>query len=269
MTAATATCGKMTNRLPAVHTPTPSRCGPSAGVVPSRRLGQELRPEWPGPQPRGDAASHRRRQRRGQIDRHALSPPRSGDEPFTHLTSVAFDHRRGGCPGRSSVSAMRPCLPSFAERVAELLRGWRYRPLLPDFWPDVLQQAERTPLLGECFAAARRNWERRWGCHNLEVPLSDLCGGEPFAWFAAHLLRTCRASTPSTTSRCRPIAGPIGFAAAIIPSPIWRRTATGWKRHSGAGARRDAAAAAVRASSAAAPWSCAAAVNPGRSCPAL
>ena len=28
----------------------------------------------------------------------------------------------------------------------------------------------------------------RWGCHNLEVPLSKVCDTEPFAWFACHLL---------------------------------------------------------------------------------
>ncbi len=28
----------------------------------------------------------------------------------------------------------------------------------------------------------------RWGCHNLEMPVSPLCRTEPFAWFACHLL---------------------------------------------------------------------------------
>ena len=45
-----------------------------------------------------------------------------------------------------------------------------------------------SPLLGECFAGARRVFERAWGCHNLEVPLSAVCRTEPFAWFACHLL---------------------------------------------------------------------------------
>ena len=30
--------------------------------------------------------------------------------------------------------------------------------------------------------------ERRWGCHNLELPVSVLCRTEPFAWFAGRLL---------------------------------------------------------------------------------
>src|SRR5207249_2187885 len=50
------------------------------------------------------------------------------------------------------------------------------------------RQAQRTPLLGERLAAARRTIERRWGCHNLELPVSLLCGSESFAWFACHLL---------------------------------------------------------------------------------
>ena len=35
---------------------------------------------------------------------------------------------------------------------------------------------------------AHRALERRWGCHNLEVPLSALCRTEAFAQFAAHIL---------------------------------------------------------------------------------
>src|SRR5438874_10327780 len=38
------------------------------------------------------------------------------------------------------------------------------------------------------FAAARRNFERRWGCHNLEVPLSRLANTASFAEFALALL---------------------------------------------------------------------------------
>ena len=60
--------------------------------------------------------------------------------------------------------------------------------MLAEFWNDVLRQRRFTNLLGERLAAARRTWERRWGCHNLEVPISRLCRTESFAWFACHLL---------------------------------------------------------------------------------
>jgi hypothetical protein len=61
-------------------------------------------------------------------------------------------------------------------------------PLLREFWSEVLRQAGRTPLLGERLTAARRTVEQRWGCQNLELPISRLCDTEPFAWFACHLL---------------------------------------------------------------------------------
>jgi hypothetical protein len=73
-------------------------------------------------------------------------------------------------------------------QVAEHVPRWDFVPLLHDFWPDVCNQARRTQLLGERFAAARRAWERRWGCHNLEIPVSRLCRTETFAWFACHVL---------------------------------------------------------------------------------
>src|SRR5262249_34786438 len=56
------------------------------------------------------------------------------------------------------------------------------------FWLEAVRQGGRTPLLGERFAAARRAFERRWGCHNRELPVSRVCQTEPFAWFATHLL---------------------------------------------------------------------------------
>jgi hypothetical protein len=77
---------------------------------------------------------------------------------------------------------------SLPERVRPAAADWGFAPLLPAFWQEVLGQARRTNLLGERVAAARRAFERRWGCHNLELPVSLLCQTEPFARFACHLL---------------------------------------------------------------------------------
>jgi hypothetical protein len=77
---------------------------------------------------------------------------------------------------------------SLPERAAPVLKTWGFHTLLPKFWEQVLRQAERTALLGERFAGARRSFERSWGCQNLEVPLSHLCRTEAFAWYAAHLI---------------------------------------------------------------------------------
>ena len=114
------------------------------------------------------------------------SPADSDDRP--HRRSVPFDRWNGETPYEERTIADLELFASFAARAGELLRGWHYEPMLPAFWVEVLRQAERTSILGECFAAARRTVERAWGCHNLEVPLSALCGAEPFAWFACDLL---------------------------------------------------------------------------------
>src|SRR5205085_11290896 len=63
-----------------------------------------------------------------------------------------------------------------------------FEPLLPSYWREVIRHRERTPLLGERLAAGRRALERRWGLVQAEVPLSRICQGEAFAWFAGHLL---------------------------------------------------------------------------------
>ncbi len=108
------------------------------------------------------------------------------DRPRTRL--VLYDRWTGETPYEEKTIDNRALFASFAERAGALLRGWHYDPLLPSFWAEVLRQAERSPLLGECFVAARRTFERDWGCHNLEVPLSTLCRTESFAWFACDLL---------------------------------------------------------------------------------
>jgi hypothetical protein len=111
-----------------------------------------------------------------------------GAEGRAHTRGVLFDRWTGEAPYEEKTIADRGLFAGFAERAGALLRGFSYEPLLPSFWAEVLRQSERSPLLGECFAAARRTFERSWGCHNLEVPLSTLCRTESFAWFACELL---------------------------------------------------------------------------------
>jgi len=76
----------------------------------------------------------------------------------------------------------------FARNARVAVRGWSFPSMLPAFWSEVERQALRTRLLGERLVGARRFFERSWGCHNFEVRVSRLCGTEPFAWFACHLL---------------------------------------------------------------------------------
>jgi hypothetical protein len=105
------------------------------------------------------------------------SPPR--------LTAVSFDRIATDTPYEERTVQDESLFADFPKRIP---MDWGFRPMLTDFWSTVLQQAHRTNLLGERFAAARREWERRWGCRNLEVPVSAVSRTAAFAHFACHIL---------------------------------------------------------------------------------
>lgn len=113
-------------------------------------------------------------------------PERFGD--MARLVSLPFDTWSGEIPYEELRVRDEALFGSVAKRVADVTAGWGFRPMLHEFWGELKLQAERTPLLGERFAAGRRAFERRWGCHNLELPVSRLCRTGPFAWFVCHLL---------------------------------------------------------------------------------
>ncbi len=77
---------------------------------------------------------------------------------------------------------------SFGKRAGELLRPLVAEPLLGALWPLAIEAADRGATLGESLAQARHALEGQIGLETLEVPLSRLCRGEAFAWFAAWLL---------------------------------------------------------------------------------
>jgi hypothetical protein len=110
-------------------------------------------------------------------------------EPKPHVVNVSFDHWAGEVQYEERSIRDEALFESLPEHAAPYMRNWNFTPLLPKFWAEVCRQAPRAPILGDRLAGARRVWERRWGCHNLEVPVSAVCGTEPFAWFACHLLR--------------------------------------------------------------------------------
>lgn len=105
-----------------------------------------------------------------------------------HLVSVPYDHWQGEVPFEERPVLDEVAFFQFPNEVSRYAEHWPFAPMLPEFWTEVRRQSKRTPLLGERLAAARRSLERRWGCHNLELPLSRLCATTPFAWFACHLL---------------------------------------------------------------------------------
>jgi hypothetical protein len=122
-------------------------------------------------------------------------PTWEGDEALpeapperVYRANVPFDRWRKEAPFEERMVEDEELFSSLPERVAPLVRGWPFASLLPKFWNDVRHASAWSGLLGERLVSARRTWERHWGCHNWEVPVSRLCRTEPFAWFACHVL---------------------------------------------------------------------------------
>ncbi len=123
---------------------------------------------------------------------HPAPPLALAPETGPHMVSVPYDRWAGEIPYEERTVRDEALFAALPAHAAAHYQSWNFTPLLPAFWGQVLQEAERTPLLGERFARGRRHFERLWGCHNLEVPISHLCRTEPFAWFACHLLTQAR-----------------------------------------------------------------------------
>jgi hypothetical protein len=114
-----------------------------------------------------------------------LPAPPAPDFPRPHLVTEPFDIGAGDEPWEERGVRSAEVFRSFAARAVDRLRPWGYEPLLGPFWADVIG---REGPIGERFAGARRDLERAWGCHNLELPLSTLCRTGAFATFALHIL---------------------------------------------------------------------------------
>jgi hypothetical protein len=108
--------------------------------------------------------------------------------PLVRVETAPFDHWAGEVPYEERAVHDEGLFASLPDQIAPLLNAWGFEPLLGTFWAEVCRPAARASLLGERLVRARRILERRWGCHNLELPVSRLCRTEPFAWFACHLL---------------------------------------------------------------------------------
>src|SRR5205807_848407 len=104
------------------------------------------------------------------------------------MARVPFDRWQSEVPFEERRVLDEALLRDLPKAVSRIVRDWPFTPMLDDFWTEVCRQGERTPLLGERFAAARRAFERQWGCTNWEVPVSLVCQSETFAWFGCHLL---------------------------------------------------------------------------------
>jgi hypothetical protein len=122
------------------------------------------------------------------VDNDAAKAPLLHVPNGRHVASIPYDHWQGNSPYEERAVLDEALFASLPARTQPFVATWPFTPMLPAFWQEVLRHVQRTPLLGERLAAARRTFERQWGCLQAEVPLSRICQGEAFAWFACHLL---------------------------------------------------------------------------------
>ncbi len=121
----------------------------------------------------------------------ALRLPVQTEDQQTRLArviQVPIDERTSETPYEEYEVRDEDLFRSLPERVEAHTSAWEFEPFLKSFWTELLRQSGRTKLLGERIAAARRHFEREWGCRNLEIPVSELNRTEPFAWFACDVL---------------------------------------------------------------------------------
>ncbi len=77
---------------------------------------------------------------------------------------------------------------SFGRRVTETIAPLVANPVVQELWPAVLERQQADERLASCLAQSRHQLEGRWGNQTLELPQSEVCQTEAFAWFTAHLL---------------------------------------------------------------------------------
>ncbi len=102
-----------------------------------------------------------------------------------HTRPVPFDDVPLGIPFEEWAVRDEALFASLPDRARE---DWGFTPLLADLWAEALARAPHTPMMADRLTAARRAVERRWGCHNLEVPVHGVSRTGAFAWFVADLL---------------------------------------------------------------------------------
>jgi hypothetical protein len=104
------------------------------------------------------------------------------------IARIPFDRSTSEMPYEERIVEEEAMFAELPARMSPIVAHWNFEAILAAFWAEVMKQAERTPLMGERFAGARRAMERRWGCVQREIPISRVCQTEAFAWFACSII---------------------------------------------------------------------------------
>jgi hypothetical protein len=156
---------------------------------------------------------------------------RDHDPKSVHLESVRFDALDGETPYEDRVVLDPELFRTFPDRAAPLWKNWGYEPLLASASRD--RQGAGAQNIGEAFASLRRACEQRWGCDNLELPVSRLARTEAFARFVGHLTADLRRFREVYNAAIHSYREMNGVRSANHPAPdlardeapfwVWRR----------------------------------------------
>lgn len=111
----------------------------------------------------------------------------TGSVEYPAVVRAPFDAPAAVVPWEERAIVDRGVFESFAARAERAIRPLVPSPLVSELWPLAIAAANRGESLGAAIAQARHAFEGQLGLQTLEVPLSHLCRGEAFAWFAAWL----------------------------------------------------------------------------------
>ncbi|MFM9963126.1 MAG: hypothetical protein ACKV2Q_18115, partial [Planctomycetaceae bacterium] len=118
-------------------------------------------------------------------------PVGSREQP--RIEHIPFDLNAGPVPWEEARLGDESLFRTFADRVSAALSCWPIEPMLSSLWPVAVarlpaRQSEPRPRLVDLLTSVRREAERRAGLSHLELPISQLCETESFAWFVGSLL---------------------------------------------------------------------------------
>lgn len=124
------------------------------------------------------------------VKRPAVDVPHLDRDPAgVRVQSISYDSVPGGLTFEQWRIRDAHWFDSFADRIRQQVGNWPFEPMLADFWQGAVRRRARTESVRDLLAGARRDFERRWGCVNLEVPLSGLTASPAVADLAAAVLR--------------------------------------------------------------------------------
>ncbi len=112
----------------------------------------------------------------------------TGSAASPRMEQVPFDHADAAIPYEERKIKDRELFSTFGHRVSRQMGSLVANPLIEQFWPAVMTRARGVENLGACLSQARHQCEIAWGLQTWEVPQSQVCAGESFQWFVAHLL---------------------------------------------------------------------------------